>query len=380
MTNLIFGVLAATASPAFMTVGFVLWELHWKSTPYNLNCFKASLASFLFLVTSLSFSGRLFYASYTLLGWLVLSSFLGIVVGDNLWLLALKMIGSRRVIVIDAFKPFCGAILGNLFLDEKFSVLFTMGMFVTSIGVLLVALEKTNESGVQTNPIQQSPLESMGNNEHNVNCRQPIRTILSGSRLLQGYFFAAANVILDAFGNLLVKSFAAELTTFDINLVRFGSASTLLLTGYLALEIMKRKNFLGKTQNEFISIPSDDEPSIDLPNVESGPIGINPLETSKNSEVAPEKQIIRYADETSKAKWTSLGYVSLGVLLVTFITPSLSQYALFQLNLGLLMTLTSLGPIYAVPAVYFMKGETISWRACAGACIAVLGVCIMCSF
>ena len=42
-----------------------------------------------------------------------LSSFLGIVVADTLWLASLQILGARRMIAIDALKPFAAAAFGG---------------------------------------------------------------------------------------------------------------------------------------------------------------------------------------------------------------------------------------------------------------------------
>jgi hypothetical protein len=70
--------------------------------------------------------------------------------------------------------------------------------------------------------------------------------------------------------------------------------------------------------------------------------------------------------------------VSVGVLFVTFLCPMLSNYALFKIDLGLCLTLTSLGPIYAIPLLWLIKGDVISLRAMLGSSLAVAGVAIMC--
>ena len=69
--------------------------------------------------------------------------------------------------------------------------------------------------------------------------------------------------------------------------------------------------------------------------------------------------------------------VALGVLFVTFTCPSLSNYALFQIDLGTCLTLTSLGPLFSIPLVYLMKGEVVSRRAIIGATLSVTGIMIM---
>lgn len=48
----------------------------------------------------------------------MLSAMLGIVIGDNTWLRALRLLGARRVILVDALKPWLAAVLGHFLLDE----------------------------------------------------------------------------------------------------------------------------------------------------------------------------------------------------------------------------------------------------------------------
>ena len=69
---------------------------------------------------------------------------------------------------------------------------------------------------------------------------------------------------------------------------------------------------------------------------------------------------------------------ALGVVFVTCLTPALSIYALMEIDLALTVTLTSVSPIYALPLVVLMKGERPTLRASVGACVAVLGVVVLC--
>lgn len=77
---------------------------------------------------------------------LFFSSFIGIVVGDITWLVSLKMIGARRVIVVDAIKPLLGTLLGYFFLDERISITAVIGILLTIFGVLMVSLERSQEN------------------------------------------------------------------------------------------------------------------------------------------------------------------------------------------------------------------------------------------
>ena len=73
----------------------------------------------------------------------MLSAFLGITLGDNFWLLALKSIGARRVILVDAIKPFLAALIAWPLFGEAISYLTVIGMIVCSAGILYVSLEKS---------------------------------------------------------------------------------------------------------------------------------------------------------------------------------------------------------------------------------------------
>ena len=52
----------------------------------------------------------------------------------------------------------------------------------------------------------------------------------------------------------------------------------------------------------------------------------------------------------------------------------------FQIELSAALTLGSVGPLYAVPVAFLVKGERTSARGCAGAVLAVAGVFVLCSW
>ena len=101
------GFLVATIAPVFCTIGITLWDLHWTSgggSPYMLNVFKGCTMSVIFLLFTIAFAKGCW--STEAISWLILSSLLGIVIGDTLWLVALKHLGAREMILIDSIKPF----------------------------------------------------------------------------------------------------------------------------------------------------------------------------------------------------------------------------------------------------------------------------------
>ena len=71
---------------------------------------------------------------------IILSALLGIVIGDCCELEALRLIGARRVLVVDTIKPFAAAILGNILLDEALYPAAFFGMILTTLGVYVVLM------------------------------------------------------------------------------------------------------------------------------------------------------------------------------------------------------------------------------------------------
>ena len=106
------GIVAALSAPFLLDVGFLIWDKHWKGSSFALNLYKCTLASIGFLI--LSFATRppgaaLAYDDATsehsgrgpafppelftvqAVGFLMLSSTIGILIGDWTWLEALQL-------------------------------------------------------------------------------------------------------------------------------------------------------------------------------------------------------------------------------------------------------------------------------------------------
>ena len=71
--------------------------------------------------------------------------------------------------------------------------------------------------------------------------------------------------------------------------------------------------------------------------------------------------------------------VALGVVLVTFLCPALSNYALFRLPLGAWASLTALGPVYAIPIFYVLRREGTRPVGMLGAALASYGATLVSS-
>lgn len=67
----------------------------------------------------------------------------------------------------------------------------------------------------------------------------------------------------------------------------------------------------------------------------------------------------------------------LGIACVSFMCPALTNYAMFQISLALLLTLESIGPLYSLPLSYLLQEEIPTYKACVGAALAVTGIVIL---
>jgi drug/metabolite transporter (DMT)-like permease len=387
------GVLAAILAPVFTALGFIIWEKTWKESggsAFALNLFKCNLASIGFLIASFTFGFKVstvdeedFEAGGSV-GFLILSGFVGIIVGDLFWLESLRLLGASNVLVIDTFKPFTAALLGWLILDESIQKAAFSGIVMTAVGVLIVSLaiegggddigskeEKKDDeklhllstfqmnkyhsevNGIDANvdsnlglkeevgmplnlPTVQIELESI----NNIEASSSIVEINSKSNRRKGYVFAITHLLLDTYGSVLTKQHGGHFSTWTVNLIRFGSSGiVMIIVSYAMLLYTNRSNQILNTN----SIPW-----YRLPMME-------------------------------KKNWMK---ICIGVFFVTFLRPALSNYSLFQITLGLALTLGSISPLYAMLLEWPIHGmeKKPTFRSLSGASLAVGGVVIMSIF
>lgn len=414
------GVVAALAAPLLMTIGFIVWDEQWRGSAFSLNMFKCTLASLGFLVISLTTRSPVFPSDIftsASVGFLMLSSTIGILVGDWLWLEGLRLLGARRVIVVDSCKPFLAALLGWAILGEALRPAAWGGMALTVVGVLIVSFESekdgdtTNDSGVanemgrehsteEIDEINSDVLQCVEGNDlesideatdtgETIKQTTPLdapfaittdtamdaeavtniqageyeaneeklerRRISTPSRYRRGYAMAVVNVVLDTYGSLLTKEHGVGMTTWEINLIRFGFAGAVMLSMSVAMHLKRCFNNMHRRKIE------------------------------KKRETFAEGELEEEHDKWT-GDWYSLPgnmnrkswfYVCIGVAFVTFGAPALSNYALFQIALALTLTLTSVGPLYALPLSWLLQHDRATLRACIGACLAVGGIVVL---
>jgi len=276
-------------------------------------------------------------------GYLLLSSLIGIVVGDNMWLQALKLLGTRKTMLMDLLKPFVGAFLSALILKETVSLMLFLGMVFTATGVLLVGLERSEETQAISGEdglegrVPDVSIENVVGDSRAVSSpsigaekKFACKCFASGiSSVHVGYMCALFNVLLDVGGTIIAKQFGQAYSTFEINYIRFG--------------------FAGYSMGLFV--------------------GMNRAMSAIILKSQPRPSFI----------WPTLGrrgwvLISVGAVFVTFLCPALFFYSIFEIDLAVAMTLSCLGPIYSIPITYWFKGEEVTMQSIVGSLFAFIGV------
>ena len=364
---------AAVGSQLLSVIGQVYWE-DWRAGPVALNLFKCSLASCLFalvLATQAGFGIALPAISPTAFSMLLLSSILGIVVGDVLWLQALQMLGAEKVILLNAFNPTLGALVGIVSLGQTMTLSLWGGILLTSAGVTAAAFFKpstkppseaavTPSAASATADVAPSAEPNAAEEDAQRAFEVEVANMRSveeagsgkppaakapgrGSMVALGCVLQLTNMLLDIAGAAITRSFAEGLTPWQINLTRFGSAA------FLTALIAGGARVFGRP-------------------VDSSRSGAS--RASRRSAAVVDSLAARMPAGMPLAFWKRIAF---GVLVVTFACPSLSNYALFNLPFAAYCALTSLGPMWAVPTLWAIKGQRPTWRGSLGATAAAAG-------
>ncbi len=137
------GALAALAAALCWTVASSLWRrLPTSLSPVRLNLYKNLLALAL-LVPLVAL--RPWSVPAGPLALLLLSGVLGIAAGDSFYFAALRLLGTRRTLTLDAGGPGLAAVAGALLLAEWPTAGQWLGLGLISLAVLLVARQRPSD-------------------------------------------------------------------------------------------------------------------------------------------------------------------------------------------------------------------------------------------
>ena len=139
------GVLAALAAALCWTVSSALWrQLPTSLTAAQLNLLKNWLALLLLLPALLA---RPWSYQPQALVLLSLSGVLGIALGDSLYFAALRRLGTRRTLTLDAGGPAVTAVAGLVWLAEVPTLQQWLGLALITAALVLVALQQPAVGG-----------------------------------------------------------------------------------------------------------------------------------------------------------------------------------------------------------------------------------------
>ena len=329
---------AVLLSPLLSTVGVVLYE-RWQGSPANLNLWKCSLASLLFAGVAMStarspLSAMLEVASLSHVAarMLVLSSFLGIVVGDLLWLRALQLLGARMTILQATLQPLLAALAGAIFLGQPLAP--STGIAIAAVCSGLALAQASPAEAPPPAKIEgdaESSRALVGDGPAGAEAAGgPHAHATSQQRLLLGSALNLLNLALDTTGSVLTRRHGLTLTTWQLNFVRFGAGALMTLLGLVAVHAWS---------------------ALARPH-------------------APPPEWAALVPTQPAKSWVAAGC---GCVCTTFLASALANYALFGLPLGIWSAMTSLGPVWSIPVLYLLRREVTSVRGVLGAALAVCG-------
>ncbi|CAD7947052.1 unnamed protein product [Amoebophrya sp. A25] len=199
----------------------------------------------------------------------------------------------------------------------------------------------------------------------------------TGTDSFAGYSAAAFNVILDVAAAVMTKKWCKNWSPLDVNCVRFGS--TAVIIGFLTVLARRWMYIHVHRQNERACCNHE-------PSKVGGDVIIRD-EKGHGEEELQHNEVVAAEDLRKTARWYEMPtlcrkdwlFVSGAVFFVTFLGPTLATVALFRLPVALVIALTSVGPLYALPAVYIGKNESPTLAGIAGAALTVGGVALLCS-
>ena len=131
------GVLAALGAALAWTSASALWRsLSNVGSALQLNCLKNSLATMLFLPILLTLPWSQFPIDSLLL---LASGVIGIALGDSFYLAALRRLGTRRTLTVEAIGPVLASIGTVSLARESLTLQAWIGAALVSTAVLLIA-------------------------------------------------------------------------------------------------------------------------------------------------------------------------------------------------------------------------------------------------
>ncbi len=134
----IFAALGAAYAGTFAS--FLFREQTKYFSASQLNLIKSLIAFLIFFPALFTID---IFSNYKNIIILIISGFLGIAVGDTFFLSALKRIGTRKTLTIEALSPILANILGSLLINESISLQAWIGTVIVTLSLIGISIDKT---------------------------------------------------------------------------------------------------------------------------------------------------------------------------------------------------------------------------------------------
>ena len=134
----IFAALGAAYAGTFAS--FLFREQTKYFSASQLNLIKSLIAFLIFFPALFTID---IFSNYKNIIILIISGFLGIAVGDTFFLSALKRIGTRKTLTIEALSPILANILGSLLINESISLKAWIGTLIVTLSLIGISIYKT---------------------------------------------------------------------------------------------------------------------------------------------------------------------------------------------------------------------------------------------
>ncbi len=216
------GILSALGASIAWTISSSLWkQLTNKKHSIQLNTLKNTIATLLFLPIIFQLSWLKEFYSISIL---FISGSVGIAIGDTLYFSALRRIGTRKTLTMEATAPILASLLGAIFLEETISFRTWIGAIMVAISVVLIAQKNISE------------FTHISDAKSNIN--------------RSGILFAFGSIVCGVIGALISRSVLSQgsLMPLETSAVRIlGAFLTLLFISpsinKLVLQDVKKTNF-----------------------------------------------------------------------------------------------------------------------------------------
>lgn len=330
------GELAGLSSAAIWAVSSMLYSFA-RMTAWELNFWKNIFACFIFFVhlwiakTFFTFA-PVFEAPLEAWCWLAVSSIVGIVVGDTLYLRSMQILGPRRALVVATASPIFGVLIGFFFMNDPVTILLLAGVGLTVFGVGIVVTDKKAEV--------ENPNIYPG--------RFTIGVILGvGAALCQASGVAFAKIGMAHGCEALESSF-----------IRILSASVTMIG--LVIFYPNRYAFSKKYATESIQSTVAED-------------------IKHEKETGSKTELKELPITLPLREWNSMKYFVPGMLMGTWIGIWFFQMAQQYTDTAVVTTLAATCPIFAIPLVWFIQGHRVSLKGILGTAVAVWGIYLVVS-